>query len=82
MYHCWCLDGKKTEFQTTVYSRSLTTKTHLLCFNILDIILVAIGFYVGDEKADVGRLPFALLGAISAGAMILSEVKKKHANVN
>ena len=66
---------EKPEFQTTVCPRSLSSKTSL-CFNILDIILVTIGFYVGDEKADVGRLPFALLGAISAGAMILSEVKK------
>ena len=73
---------EKPEFQTVVCPRSLSTKTYSLCFYILDIILVAIGFYVGDEKADVGRLPFAILGAISAGAMILSEVKKITANVN
>ena len=43
--------------------------------NVSDIILVAIGFYVGDEKGNGGRLPFALLGAIAAGTMLLSEVK-------
>ena len=43
--------------------------------NVSDIILVAIGFYVGDEKGNDGRLPFVLLGAIAAVTMILSEVK-------
>ena len=42
---------------------------------VSDLILVAIGFYVGDEKGNGGRLPFVLLGAIAAGTMILSEVK-------
>ena len=42
--------------------------------NVSDIILVAIGFYVGDEKGNDGRLPFVLLGAIAAVTMILSEV--------
>ena len=41
---------------------------------ISDIILVIIGFYVGDEKADDGRLPFNILGTVVAGTMILSEV--------
>ena len=43
--------------------------------NVSDLILVAIGFYVGDEKGNGGRLPFVLLGAIAAATMILSEVK-------
>ena len=30
---------------------------------------------MGDEKADDGRLPFNILGAITAGAMISSEVR-------
>ena len=42
--------------------------------NVSDIILVAVGFYVGDEKGNGGRLPFVILGAIAAGTMILSEV--------
>ena len=42
---------------------------------VSDIILVVIGFYVGDEKGNGGRLPFGILGAIAAGVMILSEVK-------
>ena len=29
---------------------------------------------MGDEKSDDGRLPFNILGAITAGAMISSEV--------
>ena len=33
-----------------------------------------IGFYVGDEKRDLGRLPFNILLAIVAVIMILSEV--------
>ena len=39
------------------------------------MILVVIGFYVGEEKADDGRLPFNLLGALVAGTMISSEVE-------
>ena len=39
-----------------------------------DIILVIIGFYVGDEKADVGSLPYNILIVIGAAVMILSEV--------
>ena len=39
-----------------------------------DIILVMIGFYVGDEKADVGSLPYNILIVIAAAVMILSEV--------
>ena len=39
-----------------------------------DVILVIIGFYVGDEKTDLGRLPFNIILAIVAGIMILSEV--------
>ena len=35
------------------------------------------GFYIGDEKANSGRLPFASVGAIAAVIMIVSEVKKK-----
>ena len=43
---------------------------------VSDIILAAIGFYVGGEKGSgFHMLPFLLLGAIAAGTMILSEVQ-------
>ena len=43
---------------------------------VSDIILVAIGFYAGDEKGNgFHLLPFLLLGSIAAGSMILSEVQ-------
>ena len=43
---------------------------------VSDIILVSIGFYVGDDKGNgFHLLPFLLLGAIAAGTMILSEVE-------
>ena len=43
---------------------------------IADAILVTIGFYIGDEKSNSGRLPFAFVGAIAAVIMIVSEVTK------
>ena len=49
------------------------TKKFIPFFNP-DIILVMIGFYVGDEKADVGSLPYNILIVIAAAVMILSEV--------
>ena len=45
-----------------------------------DIILVIIGFYVGDEKADVGSLPYNILIVIAAAVMILSEVLRSPSN--
>ena len=45
-----------------------------------DIILVIIGFYVGDEKADVGSLPYNILIVIAAAVMILSEVWRSPPN--
>ena len=33
-----------------------------------------IGFYVGEEKTDIGNWPYMTLLAIAAGVMILSEV--------
>ena len=42
---------------------------------VTDAVLVTVGFYVGDEKANNGKLPFAFVGAVAAGAMIISEVK-------
>ena len=44
---------------------------------IADAILVTVGFYIGDEKVNSGRLPFAFVGAIAAVIMIVSEVTKK-----
>ena len=41
-----------------------------------------IGFYVGDEKRDLGRLPFNILLAIVAVIMILSEVLFQHTSCN
>ena len=48
--------------------------TKCISFFNPDIILVIIGFYVGDEKADVGSLPYNILIVIAAAVMILSEV--------
>ena len=45
-----------------------------------DIILVIIGFYVGDEKADVGSLPYNILIVIAAAVMIMSEVLRSPSN--
>ena len=49
-------------------------ETNFFPFFNSDIILVIIGFYVGDEKRDLGRLPFNILLAIVAVIMILPEV--------
>ena len=58
---------KKTLFLRTKFEINQTLVT--------DAVLVTVGFYVGDKQANNGRLPFAFVGAVAAGAMIISEVE-------
>ena len=78
--------GLSTTRDKTWVSFNQKSKTHfkgksvkagqILTPFVSDIILVAIGFYVGDGKGNgFHLLPFLLLGAIAAGTMILSEVQ-------
>ena len=39
-----------------------------------DNVLIAVGFYIGEEKKYNGALPFVIVAAITVLAMIFSEV--------
>ena len=55
-------------------SNEIYTLEEFISYFDSDFILVKIGFYVGEEKEDIGNWPYMTLLAITAGAMILSEV--------